>query len=80
LVGLQAACKYKPYHQTYLAVTVRCKLPIGKLGTDLHHKLLVVVQLAVHGDHDAAVLVEQGLVPGVGVDDGEALVREEVVA
>jgi len=55
-------------------------LPIGKLGTDLHHKLLVVVQLAVHGDHDAAVLVEQGLVPGVGVDDGEALVREEVVA
>eukprot|EP00967_Tisochrysis_lutea_P069127 scaffold90763_cov20-Tisochrysis_lutea.AAC.1 len=62
------------------AFTVGSKLLVGVLVPDVLHECLIVVQLAVDSNHDGAVLVEQRLVPRVGVHDGEALMREEVVA
>jgi hypothetical protein len=63
-----------------LAVRLGDKRLAGDLLQDLRLELLVVVDLAVDGHHDGLVLVEQGLVARGGVDDGQALVRQEVVA
>jgi hypothetical protein len=46
--------------------------PGGQLGLDLGE----VVDLAVVGDDDRAVLVVEGLLAGGEIDDGQALVGE----
>lgn len=59
---------------------LRGKLLVGVPLQDLLLQRLVVVDLAVDGDTDGAVLVEQRLVARGGVNDGQALVRHERIA
>jgi len=46
------------------------------LPGELFHQLLEIVDLAVEGDRDRVVLVEQGLLAAGDVDDGEPAMAE----
>jgi hypothetical protein len=65
---------------SHLAVRLGGELDPGLLGLNVGHESLVVVDLSVDRHHQGLVLVEQGLVTRGRVDDGKALVGQEVVS